>query len=528
MTNLGIAGAVSLGSINQWISVINTNLTNSKKIGYKETKLSFTSGQVSSTGTTQSVGKIVDVTFPSASLEVAKTQILDYVQGNITPTGNITDFALNGQGYFVVEDKFGEKYATRDGQFNFDTDGYLVTLEGLRVLTSGLDYVRVPASERFAVNSQGESQVLSNDPLTLNPTFNPAANVSTLSQSVYGMKRLLVIDIVPETKLLYSKYGLTKFQLGTRVPIKIQNDFSEVTDGINTALIPNSLVDAGFAPGSVPARKMADYFKHDIQNGTLKMSPHDIGGNTDRYVQAAITGQQIGDFNLGLDFHVRDGSIQSTTNETPFGITFGKVSHGSTDLDSYFVGLRGSNLELRKNGSAVPITQIGFVDGSADAYTALTLNPVNKFTFKVDLVGGVLNAQIFRNGVALSSILTANIGNIDGYMSIGNTVFGLGGVSGSAPDNVIDITNLSLVERNKDSEYVVGIIQKNVKDIEKNGINDKVDNETVVIQQSVEESTATLAEALPQLSLAQKMFSAVSKIISVYNTMTDDVNGILR
>ncbi|MFN8577835.1 MAG: flagellar hook-basal body complex protein [Candidatus Sericytochromatia bacterium] len=531
MTNLGIAGGVSLRTVNQWISVIDTNLTNSKRIGYKEVRADLTSGEVSRYGTTQSIGKIQEITFPSASLEIGRSQILDYVQGNLTQTGQIADFALSGRGYFVVEDNNGNKYATRDGQFMFDSDGYLVTAEGLRVLTTGLDYIRVPASELFSVNTKGESDSTTIDPTQINTTFNPASGVSSLRNSTYGNKKLLVIDIPTESKLLYSKYGYTKFDIGTKIPIRIQNDFSEVTDGIDTSLIPNNMLDTGFATGTVTAnpalaKKMADYFRHDTQNGVLRMSTHDVGGTQNRYVQAALTSQQVKDFNFEMDYNLRDNATGLNTN---FGITIGKSSHSSTDQgDGIFIGAGLANqLVIRTNGVIVAASVLGPTFG--DSPTALTLNPALKFTLKVNSTNGVITAQLFQNNVAVSALLTYSSKYNGGYMSVGTSAIpaGLAGSSSTPSDNVIDITNIDLVERAKDSEYVVNIVQKNKKDILKNGLNAD-EEETQVIQQYLEESTSTLADTLPMLSNAQKLFTAISKIISVYNSITDDMNNTIR
>src|SRR5437868_6989476 len=138
MTNLGLAGASSLQALNQWISVIDTNLTNTKRIGYKETRLSLRTNEVETVGKTFThFGDAIQI--PSASLMLDKTLILDYVQGQLTGTGNNTDFALEGKGYFVIEDKDGLRYATRDGQFHFTGEGFLVNAQGLKVLTSGQD-----------------------------------------------------------------------------------------------------------------------------------------------------------------------------------------------------------------------------------------------------------------------------------------------------------------------------------------------------------------------------------------------------
>lgn len=49
-----------------------------------------------------------------------------------------------------------------------------------------------------------------------------------------------------------------------------------------------------------------------------------------------------------------------------------------------------------------------------------------------------------------------------------------------------------------------------------------------VIAQSLESSNASLSQTLPELSLAQKFFSAVSKVISVHQTNLDTVINLIR
>ena len=60
----------------------------------------------------------------------AVTAILS--QGNVDRTERMTDIALNGKGYFVVKGFDGISY-TRNGEFQFDKDGYLVTSDKARV-----------------------------------------------------------------------------------------------------------------------------------------------------------------------------------------------------------------------------------------------------------------------------------------------------------------------------------------------------------------------------------------------------------
>lgn len=56
-----------------------------------------------------------------------------FSQGPLKPTGNPLDVALEGPGFFAVQTPQGIRY-TRDGQFARDSQGYLVTLDGDRVL----------------------------------------------------------------------------------------------------------------------------------------------------------------------------------------------------------------------------------------------------------------------------------------------------------------------------------------------------------------------------------------------------------
>jgi len=52
-----------------------------------------------------------------------------FAQGSLEQTGRSLDFALDGEGFFVVNTPDGVRY-TRDGSFSVSANGYLVTAEG--------------------------------------------------------------------------------------------------------------------------------------------------------------------------------------------------------------------------------------------------------------------------------------------------------------------------------------------------------------------------------------------------------------
>jgi flagellar basal-body rod protein FlgF len=57
----------------------------------------------------------------------------DFTQGDANKTGNPLDLALQGTGFFAIETPQGEQY-TRNGEFTLNSQGYLTTKEGYKVL----------------------------------------------------------------------------------------------------------------------------------------------------------------------------------------------------------------------------------------------------------------------------------------------------------------------------------------------------------------------------------------------------------
>jgi flagellar basal-body rod protein FlgG len=57
-----------------------------------------------------------------------------YTQGNLSQTGNSTDVAINGNGFFQVQMPDGTTSYTRDGSFQTNAQGQLVTASGYPVI----------------------------------------------------------------------------------------------------------------------------------------------------------------------------------------------------------------------------------------------------------------------------------------------------------------------------------------------------------------------------------------------------------
>jgi flagellar basal-body rod protein FlgF len=78
----------------------------------------------------------------------------DLSQGPLDSTGNPLDLALDGPGWFVVDDPSGRTY-TRDGSFHVDDRGTLVAQDGQPLAWKGARGALRPAGPPFSVDSTG-------------------------------------------------------------------------------------------------------------------------------------------------------------------------------------------------------------------------------------------------------------------------------------------------------------------------------------------------------------------------------------
>ncbi len=71
----------------------------------------------------------------------------DIKSGNLSQTGNSLDAGIEGDGYFTVETPDGPRY-TRDGRFQLDSGGRIVTSQGYALLSDQANPIVLPANTR--------------------------------------------------------------------------------------------------------------------------------------------------------------------------------------------------------------------------------------------------------------------------------------------------------------------------------------------------------------------------------------------
>lgn len=88
---------------------------------------------------------------------VVQRQWTDFAQGTLVNTGNATDLALSGSGFFAVNGPKGPLY-TRSGNFQFSAQGVLMTAEGYPVRLVGGQTLQTQSSSPLRVQPDGQIQ----------------------------------------------------------------------------------------------------------------------------------------------------------------------------------------------------------------------------------------------------------------------------------------------------------------------------------------------------------------------------------
>ncbi len=156
------AGVSGLRNHQVRMDVIGNNIANVNTIGYKAQRVTFADAlALTLRGATMPTGRIGGSNPMQVGLGMSVNTIDTILnQGSLQATGQQTDLAINGDGFFVLSD--GQKYFyTRAGSFQFDAEGRLVDpANGLVVQgrmansrgeissTSAIDDIRLPFGQR--------------------------------------------------------------------------------------------------------------------------------------------------------------------------------------------------------------------------------------------------------------------------------------------------------------------------------------------------------------------------------------------
>lgn len=97
---------------------------------------------------------LIGEVYPSRAYGLVKPNASDMKQGYIEQTGRDLDVAINGQGWFVIQNEAGEEAMTRAGEFLVNDTGQLLTPSGHPVIGNG-GPIAIPPYQRIFVGGDG-------------------------------------------------------------------------------------------------------------------------------------------------------------------------------------------------------------------------------------------------------------------------------------------------------------------------------------------------------------------------------------
>jgi len=204
----------------------------------------------------------------------------NFTQGSITPTSNAYDFAIDGDGFFTVQDPSNPdvEYYTRAGHFKNDKDNFLVDNNGMQVM--------------------GIKPVVTGDTITSEYEKNIAAVIVDTDDSTYTLntytsdyekKAELMQDIISNLSTItaYNNGTATQEQIDI-----IDNNPSLLTNYTQYATQVNSLVNTASGNGYKSINTILNDIKESIyhyQNALKSMSINPTEGEIASKAESSFT-----------------------------------------------------------------------------------------------------------------------------------------------------------------------------------------------------------------------------------------------
>ncbi len=131
MFNIFATGKSGLSAYQEKLDYLSNDLVNQETTGYKSTDVGFKDLMAESLNRRGT--PLINKKAVSGTGVKLGTNYINNKQGNMLTTGQKTDLAIDGQGYFAVTQADGTIAYTRDGNFKIDSNGTLVDSNGKKV-----------------------------------------------------------------------------------------------------------------------------------------------------------------------------------------------------------------------------------------------------------------------------------------------------------------------------------------------------------------------------------------------------------
>ena len=249
----GISG---LNTFERALTTQSNNVTNSNTIAHKADEISFQDMMYQSR-----YGKGVNVQ------AVEK----DFSQGNIKVTDNTLDVAIEGNGFFIVNDATNnETYYSRAGNFKMGIEGYLESIDGNKIFGSATTISNIVSSDANTQFNSNYTNFIASQPIsstTSYQTINAKATnyiQSAADSGVSGNGFKTEGGKIADIKLLISDYN-EKLDLYSANPTATSSASTSQTNQVNFADFNTELINGSYVEIYASGNLVRQYFQTDAQ-----------------------------------------------------------------------------------------------------------------------------------------------------------------------------------------------------------------------------------------------------------------------
>lgn len=520
------------------MDVIGNNISNVSTYGYKSSRATFRDVYYQTTNSATSASALRGGTNPTQiGYGTALGSVdVNHSQSIMTTTGYSLDVAITGEGYLQVQDADGNIFYTKAGMLDIDGDGNLVDVNGNFVLgVSGETTGKLPSSDKIKINLPYENASASKSEETINDV---GITLSSTNQS--SLANVSLVFTTSSTLPVGQKAQAVVSSSAITIKINQDAEFTDVQDleeAVNTAIkAANSGAEhpAGdinidfdkdiFAGGALTGKQLVET-NFGIDSGSVTLAPSGTPGANDD-ITNYFTIQGVGDGFTGTG--TENVSFKYNTGTNDYTITVG----------DYSATLKASQMDA---SGAVLLTKTSSTDDT-DSIT-VTFPKLTKFP-----------ANIINGTDTLTGTATLAPSTESRDVGLGSKSFVLKGGTQGGQQTVADLTSIAIAQ-----DGVITAVHPTLGEIELGRIDlATFDNAKGLTQTgntyfaesansgqpklsvpgtngtgalasgSLETSNVDLSHEFSDMITTQRGFQANSRIITVSDTMLEELINLKR
>jgi flagellar hook protein FlgE len=319
---------------------------------------------------------------------------LDFSQGELRQSGNDLDLAVDGQGLFVLKDKDGDLRYSRDGEFKFDDEGFLVSrTTNAKVMA----YDEHGALVEVSLKNLRTNPAKATSTVSMRGVLASHANASGTPDGTHTLTDVTVMDAVgAEHSLLVQFKQVATTQLNTvRWEVTVKDGTTEVGTGsimfVGNQIDPaSSKVTVSYQPSGQSAIPITLDFSQDVTSQVQGNDSTLAVTKTDGYAFGSLTqatfdadgvlnlkysnGQTVKGVHLALSRFNSPDDVRSA-GDNLFEPTDASTWESGTAQTGAFGAIRSgvveiSNVDLSSEFSDLVIMQRGYQASSQVVSTA--------------------------------------------------------------------------------------------------------------------------------------------------------------